>query len=391
MSTAPATDHEAIRPEPPKTYYDGVIDLPGFNKAPQRCRPYSPVGFCEGGHTILGRSSCGVRYCPDHWRDWTENATIAIVARLAAYRHVKEGAEKRVSHVVASPPQDRRYSVDRLWATRSEAYEALEAAGCRGGVTVTHAHRTNDRGNALYETAVEHGAIEEDYGRWRFLRETADDMDDLGRYVEAAPHYHVMAPGEDIDGEAVPDGWIVKRIRSFGQFHYWDTESYRDMARSVYYVLTHGAVQQGRAMTTYFGEVHPSTFNPEEELTAAVWRRIQMEAEKAVKEHPDDDGSGGIGGGSIIECPNEDCEEAAIDIQHIREYLDDDDWVSSLLVKRDGRKRWLRLRGLLIWYEEGGDRPPPSVRTKERRMLEWLEAQGATIAPEPVQSGLCAY
>lgn len=382
-------DHDPVRPEPPKTFYSGVVKIPGFSEPPDRCRPLAPVGFCEAGHPVLGRSSCGVRYCRDHWRDWCEDAVVSMVARLAAFRYAAEGAGKRLSHVVASPPQDRRYSAREVWETRSEAYEAMEAAGVRGGATVTHSYRTNDRGDALFATAVEQGDVDEGTGRWRFLRDLADgDWDELARYIEAAPHYHALAAAEDVDGEAAPDGWVVKRIDSVKPFHYRDTEAYRDMAARAYYVLTHGTVQQGRQTTTYFGDVHPAAFNPEEELTAAVWSRIQMEAEKAVKENPSEEGDGSGHAGE--ECPCEECEAPVIDLMYLPEYLDDDEWVTEILAHRDGRKRWLQLQGMLMWRQGRTDRPPPSVQSSEERLLNWLEVQGGVMTPEPRQASLTA-
>jgi len=382
-------DHGEVRPEPPKTYYDGVVRTPGYREAPNRCRPMTPVGFCEAGHTILGQSSCGTRYCPDHWRDWCEDAVVNMVARLAAYRYAVEGAEKRLLHVVASPPQDRRYSARQMWETRSEAYEAMEQAGVRGGVSVTHPYRTNDRGDALFEIAVEHGEVEEDTGKWRFFRELADDWDDLSRFIEPAPHYHALAAAEDLDGEAAPEGWLVKRIDSLKPFYFRDTEAYRDMAARAYYVLTHAAEQDGRQATTYFGDVHPASFNPEEELTAAVWSRIQMEAEKAVKEEPEElRGEGSGHGPEGEECPCEGCEAEVIDVMHLPEYMEDEEWVTSVQSARDGRVRYNRLMGVLLWWEGRCDSPPPGAVGREDRMLDWLAEKGSVHTPDLRQVSL---
>jgi hypothetical protein len=348
----------------------------------------TPVGFCEAGHVVLGRSSCGTRYCPDHWRDWDEEAVINAVARLAAYRHAQEGAGKRLSHVVASFPQGRRYSQDRMWATRSDAYEALEAAGVRGGATVLHPYRTNERGDGLFQTAAREGELAENTGKWAFLRDVSDDWEDLTRYVEPSPHLHALAAAEDVDGEAVPEGWIVKRIRTFKPFHYRDTEAYRDMVATAYYTLTHAAVQEGRHSLTYFGDVHPASFDPEEELTAAVWRRIQDEAEKAVKEDPDDPHAGC--GGGPEDCPREACEAAVVDVYHLRDYMEDDDWLADVRAHKDGRDRWLRLRGLVLWWEDGADRPPPGARVNESKLLRWLQDRGEAHTPRPQQVSLSA-
>lgn len=380
MSVA-ATDHAGLFEETPTTYYEEVVKLPGYDAPPDRCQGLTPVGFCEHGHTVLGRSSCGVRYCPDHWRDWLEDAVISMVARMAAYRHSVDGAEKRVSHVVASPPQDRRYSVRELWETRSEAYDVLEDAGVRGGPVITHPYRTNERGDQLFETAKERGGLDEDVGRWAFLRDVAEDWEELTEYTEAAPHYHVpLAPAEDVQPEN--SDWVVKRIRTMPPFvNIRDTEAYRDMVAPAYYVLTHGAVQQGKQTTTWFGEVHPSSFNPEEELTAAAWSRIQIEAEKAVKETPEENAEGGVSVGPE-ECHQEDCEAAVIDVMYLPEYLDDEEWVAEVERGRHGRERIARLRGMYAWWESRTDRPPPSVQTDRRRMKNWLEEQGmAFVSP----------
>lgn len=310
---------------------------------------------------------------------------VNAVARLAAYRHAVDGAEKRLSHIVASPPQDRRYSKRALWETRSEAYEALDAAGIRGGVSVTHPYRTNDRGDALFETAADRGDLDEGTGRWEFLREVTEDLEDLSRYIEASPHYHTLATAPDVQPDDAPDGWVVERIRTLKPFHFRDTESYRAMVAPLYYTLTHGAVEDGKHTLTYYGDVHPASFDPEEELTAAVWSRIQMEAEKAVKGAAGDEEEAIAG---PAECPQDGCEAAAVDVYYLREYLDDEEWVSSVKCGVGGREKWLRLKGLLLWWDEGGDRPPPVVMKSEQRLRNWLEIQGEGTTPRDRQVSL---
>jgi hypothetical protein len=330
----------------------------------------------------LGRSSCETRYCPDHWRDWCEDAVVAGVARLAAYREAVDGAEEAMAHAVASPPQDRRYSVDQLWETRSEAYDALEAAGAPGGVQVTHPYRTNERGDLLYETASENGDVDDRTGRWAFLRDLADGWEEFAEYVEASPHYHALVPTNYLDGEAVPDGWVVRNMRKLGRFHRGDIESYREMVAPLYYVLTHGGVQRGRDTRTYFGAVHPASFDPAEELTATAWDKIQRMAEKAVK--GEDDG-GAVG---PKECPREECEALVKSLAYLEDYLENEEWVSNLRNQRDGRERWLRLRGVLLWTKNMTDRPPPRSRRDREAMLEWLEERGRATTPEPSQVSL---
>jgi hypothetical protein len=394
-----------MREGTPSTYYEDLVKIPGFGDAPNRCRPMKPVGFCEDGHAVLGRSSCGTRYCPDHWRDWGEEAVINMVARLAAYRESREGWEKRMCHVAASPPQDRRYSVRQLWETRRDAYDVLESAGVRGGAVITHPYRTTPEANRVYEAA------EPEVGKWQFLRQLVedldgDDWDELERFVEASPHYHALAPVEDVDGSRAPEGWVVENIRSFDSL-YVDPEDvpvyelldennqiersaeevvregFEDMVGAAYYVLTHGAVQDGRSTTTYFGEVHPNAFNPEEELSAETWGLIQREAERAVKGWAEDEEEGEGHGPS--ECPVDGCEACVVDIVYLPEYLEDEDFTSRLRTMREGRKRLARLRGMYAWWDDRTDRPPPSVLTSEAKLLDWFEQQGETYTPEPSQ------
>jgi hypothetical protein len=390
MSTA--TDHGALRPETPATYYEGLVRVPGFEDAPERCRDMKPVGFCEHGHVLLGRSSCGTRYCPDHWRDWCEDAVINMVARLAAYREARDGWEKRMVHAAASPPPERRYSRRGLWETRSEAYEAMKAAGARGGAVVTHPYRTTEEANRLFESAD----TPEGMGKWRFIRELVGDLDgdewqNIQQYVEPSPHYHGLVAAEDLDGSRAPEGWVVENIRSFDPFQYDDPESYQDMVATAYYVLTHGGVQDGRSTTTYFGEVHPNAFDPAEELTVSKWRRIQHEAERAVKGVEEiGEETDGVGTAGPAECPRDDCEAVVRELEQLPAYLNDEEFLSHIRTLKEGRARLARLRGTVAYWEERTDRPPPSARRSKARYLEWLQERGEVFRPEPNQTRLSA-
>jgi len=363
-----------------RTYYEETVRIPGYGMAPERCRGLDLVGFCEEGHVVLGRSSCGTRYCPDHWRDWAADATTGMVYRAAAFREAAEGAGKRLSHVVVSPPQDWRYTAERLYAVRREAYEVAEAAGVRGGVCVTHPYRTTEEADWLYEEAKERGEVGEGTGKWRFLREHVGGWEELvEEYARASPHYHLLAVGEDIDGSRVPDGWVVERVRSFDRFHRWDTEAYRDMARTAFYLTTHGAVSQDRATVTYFGEMHPSVFDPSEALTVAAHDRIERKAATV----------GGLGErAGPAECLHDGCEAKVVDVAWLREYLQEESFQSRIRKCRDGYGRWLRLRGLLAWSEGRTDNPPPSARSSRVEMREWLEEMGRSLTPEPAQATL---
>jgi hypothetical protein len=161
------------------------------------------------------------------------------------------------------------------------------------------------------------------------------------------------------------------------------------MVATAYYTLTHAADQEGRQTTTYYGDLAPASFSPEEELTAVVWDRIQMEAEKAVKEYePEIEEEGEAISAGPEECPRDGCEAAVHDVFYLREYLDDDDWVAAVRSHRDGRERLRRLRGVLYWWDEGSDRPPPGVVGRESALRDWLVEKGDLLTPEARQVGL---
>ena len=373
-------------PEPDTTYYGTTVRIPGVGEPPNRCRGLSPVGFCEDGHVALGRSSCDTRYCPDHYLGWVRDGTVAAVTRLAAFREAAEGWGKRLVHVVASPTED-RVSTDRFWSLRSDAQEAVRAAGARGGYCIAHPYRTSDAADELFRTAVQEGNLDENTGRWTFLRRLAGD--DWGKWeglIEPGPHYHFLAAVEDFDPEAVPDGWVVKNVRSFSRFEKRDTESYEDMARAAWYLRTHGAAEEFRQTATWFGEIHPSTFDPAEELTATGWERIQREAAEAVgvplEEMRDAEG----GDGTERTCEVEDCEAVLHEIEELPTYTADASWMRSIPPKRRHR-----IRAVEIWVFEETVIPPPAVRSSEERTREWLLETGRQYISQSKQSGLTAF
>lgn len=361
-------DRDDRRPD--KTYYEDIIKIPGFGHKPERCQNYRAVGFCRNGHPKLGQSSCGTRYCPDHYGDWLEDGVVQDVARLAAFRYAADGWGKRLLHVVLSPEQDRRWSARRVWETRSDAYEVAEAVGVRGGRIFVHPYRTSERADAMFETAVEHGDHDPDDGKWKMLRGAAEDWEEMLGYVEPAPHYHGLVACEDFDPDGAPEGWVAKNIRSLPRFDYRDVEAYRPMARVAWYLRTHSGVQDGRHSVSWFGDVHPAAFDPEEELPAAVWSKIQEMAEKAL--------ASGRGGAALAtepeRCEHEECEAIVEPIEKLDEFADDEEWLASIEPAQRAQ-----MRGLRLWVIEDGDRPPPGCRGSEESLLRWLERKGGEV------------
>jgi hypothetical protein len=170
----------------------------------------------------------------------------------------------------------------------------------------------------------------------------------------------------------------VKNIRSLKRFHIRDMTGYRDMARATMYLLSHAAYQPKQLVddghapqtVTYWGEVHPNSFNPEEELTAAEWGRIQDMAKRAVTTRPGEVVLDEIAGESErMPCPREGCEGHVVPIDKLRAWLNDDEWLASI-----SRQQRRILVGVDRWLDNLGDRPPPS--TNRARIREWLEDEG---------------
>lgn len=381
-------------PIPGRAYYGDSVKIPGTGSAPNRCRGLSPVGFCEDGHVALGRSSCDTRYCPDHYLGWVRDGAASAVARLAAYRENAEGWGKRLLHLVASPEVD-RVSADRFWSMRSDAQDAVQEAGARGGYCIAHPYRTSDAADELFRTAVQEGDLSAETGRWTFLRRFAGgDWDKWRSMTEAGPHYHFLVACEDFDPGAVPDGWVVKNVRSFSRFEKRDLEAFEDMARAAWYLRTHGATEQYtdaedkthiKHTATWFGDVHPASFDPAEELGAAEWHFIQERAAEAVGV-PMEEMREGEGAKEERICEVDDCEEILHDLEDLKTFTSDASWMRSIPPKRRHR-----LRAVEIWMFEESVIPPPSVRSSEARVRDWLLETGRMYTDHSKQSGLKAF
>lgn len=400
--------HDLTRFEPDgeagSAYFQNVIRLPGYWPVDDDCLELKPTGFCEDGHVQLGGASpCGTRSCSEHWYSWRRQAAQNAVARLAAYRYHQDGWGKRMLHTVASPPQERRWTASRFWGIRSETYRLQEAHGARGGVCVPHPYSTSDAGDRLFEEAVEAGEIDPEHGRWRYLRERADDWDEMQEYIDAAPHFHHLTAWADLDGdeirEELPGGWVVHNVRSLDRLYIWEDDvprrvrhgrdqsggevvqdGFEDMARLSMYLLSHGGVQLSvgdeigaKQTITYWGDIHPNSFDPEAELEEREWRRIKQLAAAAVgtaELEIDEDGELE----EVTEtCGREDCEQPVHPLSDLDDFVSRVEWVEGLDYDQQ-----CEIWGVKCW---GADRPPPgggdsSVATDREPFLEWLRRIG---------------
>jgi hypothetical protein len=403
-------------------YISDIIRMPGFWEADDSCEHLKPVAFCESGHIQLrGAEPCNTRKCPFHWGNWRKEAAKSVIARLAAYRYAQGGPfdpGRRLLHLVDSPPQDQRWTLERFWQNRSN-YEPVQQMGARGAVTIPHTYGTSELGDEIFEAAVSQGYWEPEDGKWKLLRESSEDWEQMKELVEVRPHNHHLAAAEEFDSEKAEDGRVSKNIRSLAPF-YIDGEEvpaearvdengrihpeeevvrrgYEDMARLVMYLLSHSAVQLGegdltaRQTVTYWGEVHPNSFDPEEELMAEEWNTIQKNAAAAVgaewePEQKEEDLTG-----VPDSCSVDGCEEPVHGLHELDDFLARPEWIEDL-----DYEQACEVYGLHIFLDDGLSpggqmnhlpRPPPGgfernanapkdVLTDGAAFREWLRRLG---------------
>jgi hypothetical protein len=175
-----------------------------------------------------------------------------------------------------------------------------------------------------------------------------------------------------VSGDDAPGDWVVDNLGSLSRFEIDDESCYQEMAGRLGYILSHAADQDGKMTTTYFGEVHPAAFSPEEELTDDELATIDQMVQKVVG--LDDSGRG------PEECPHEGCECRVLPLHKLSDRLDDDDWVDSVRDHTDGGRRLAILRGTRAYIKGLTDRPPPSAQTSAEQLKTWLKKQGQVAA-----------
>ncbi|MFB6219665.1 MAG: hypothetical protein ABEH77_10925, partial [Halobacteriaceae archaeon] len=84
-----------------------------------------------------------------------------------------------------------------------------------------------------------------------------------------------------------------------------------------------------------------------------------------------------------MECPRDGCESDVVDIDRLREFLEDSDWLRSL----DATQRHA-LRGLRVWVLDELDRPPPGTVGSRKQVIRWCEDAGRTYSPGSKQVGI---
>lgn len=293
----------------------GEWELPGMGDAAPTCGEWAPNGFChDEGHVNYGVHLCGRRECPDCWSSqWAGPRTASVVARLAAARYaVPEGVQRRAVHTVASPPAGTVETIEGYYQARRRASEIARDHGVRGGVVVAHGYRV------LEETKEEFQGCGSDLSLWRWIRENERGWKDQ---VEWSPHFHIVGLARDVKPSSPDsdDGWIFKNIRSLGSFEgIRDRDAYVEMVKAVRYLLSHATfpAEEDRHAVTWYGDLHPTNFQPTEELSDGAWARIVRAAEEVVGAGVEEEEESGAG-----ECDVDDCEGRVASIWRARDYL----------------------------------------------------------------------
>jgi hypothetical protein len=337
-------------------FADSSMTVPGKNDPGPGCGEWGPRDFCDScGEVHLGPHRCHKRTCPDCWKAWTGRRTEAIVRRLQAARwNEPDGVRRRVVHAVASPPPGEVRTLSDVARFRRKAHEKMREAGLRGGACVFHGFRVKEETNRRFREATGKDSTD---GVWKWVRENDRDW---RSQVYWSPHFHYIGLCVDFESEE-SDGWVVRRLSSGKAFTaVSQVPAYESVASMVSYILSHATFETDESVkcVTWFGEVHPSQFQAEEELSEGAYDVISRLSE-VVAGGKEDRGEGGedIRG----ECDREDCSGNRRPIFDAYDWLTDPEWSDGI-----GRERVRRL-GVAFEWAVGEIHPPPGMRGPRSR------------------------
>lgn len=356
-------DHES------SAYGESDLLIPGMGEPADRCGEWFPRDVCDGevhsdgGETHLHfvEDTCDRRSCPRCWsRRWAKKRTVSAVQRLGAARYAgEEPMDKRAVHAVFSPPEGDVEGVTAFFEARKQVSDLAREKQVRGGVIVPHAYRATDDTKAAFRSQDEYGSL------WTYIRENKTPWK---KQVFFSPHYHVVGLCRDFE-ESDPDGddgWVAKNVErggshSLAPFTLRDREGYDDMAGAVRYLLSHATFpeSESRQVVTWFGAVHATNFDPEEELSDGAYSVIQRRAEEVVGGEADDSGEDGGGAGEREDCPVEGCEGDLVPIWEVGAFLDRhrEDLSPSAASEVE----------MAYWWYIGDVEPPPGLKRPQSR------------------------
>jgi hypothetical protein len=352
-----------------RSFADTSLTIPGQSEPPGECGVWGPRQFCNSCADVkLGPHRCQRRICKDCWLTWRAKRAAAVTERLAGARQAASGAEKRLVHAVASPPQpsdatSRSDEVRTLvdWErAKKRAYDLAKEKGIRGGVLIPHGWRVTEEAKETWRELHDAGLVE--HGIWKWIREHDRDWRSLTYW---SPHFHILGLGADVgandpDGD---DGWVWTRIDSFPRFRIEDPETYKPMLKAASYLLSHVGfeTESGKQAIRWFGELANNQFSLEQ---LADWEQsVIVRTVEEISNETDEKGEGP----AADECDCEDCAGTLSPIYEAGVALCDPSWC-----ERIGRDAERRLSRAFEWAI-GEIHPPPGMK-RPRTETEALEA-----------------
>lgn len=358
-------------------YASSSVTIPGMGSPGSGCGEWGPREFCSRcGELHFGPHRCEKRECPDCWTTWTARRSEAITRRIMAGRWAEDdGLDRRAVHAVASPPTGEVRTLSDISRYRRKAHDRMRERGVRGGVCVFHGFRPTDDTKEAFEAAKEANEeiqqrMKANRGIWHFIRETDRDWRSL---VKWSPHFHYLGLCREFEADDGGDDWVVRRLSSMDPFRsLTDTDAYQSIASTVTYLLSHATFEsEGSAKAiTWFGSLHPSNFQAEEELSAGALSVIERMAAVVTDARLDREVEGESDG--IDECENDDCDGRIRSIFEAGDFLADPTWCDQF-----DRETERRLSRAFKWAI-GELRPPPGLQ-RPRDEQECREAFDAVL------------
>jgi hypothetical protein len=232
----------------------------------------------------------------------------------------------------------------------------MREAGVRGGVCVFHGFRVRDE---VKEEFRDVRALRDDVeGVWKWVRENDRDWRSQTYW---SPHFHYIGLCEDFDAEGF-DEWVLRRLSSAKAFScVSQVSAYKSLSSMVSYILSHATFETEESVkcVTWYGEVHPSQFQAEEELSAGAIDVIARLSEQVAGGRE----SRGEGGEDIRgECRREVCSGNCRPIFDAFDWLSDPEWSENIDTER--------YRYLVVAFEWsiGEIDPPPGMRHPMSRL-----------------------
>jgi hypothetical protein len=262
-------------------YADSSVTLPGKGDRGKNCGQWYPQEFCDScGEPQFGESRCLQRSCPECWRAWRKQRAVSSTEQIQKAREAADsGIQKRAVHVVASPLEGEITTLRDIDKGFRKAYEKAKDAGIHGGVAIFHGFRVTDE--AKQQWAIETDSGDNGPKLWQWVREHNTHWRELTYW---SPHYHIIGLAPEVEPDE-SDDWIIERIRTLDRYKRSNIENYRDIARTVMYVISHTTFESNTSKDSirWYGSLSTAKFSADENISSGVIDLIERKAAEAVE------------------------------------------------------------------------------------------------------------